>query len=105
MLFGNLEKELYSLSTSQLSTLEHAADVSELAVRLGKRNSGSDAMTSDDSGVLYYGLLENTAAMMWNSSAGSFYHNRELLARDQEWLQWINDLFVDDGHLWMVSNK
>jgi hypothetical protein len=72
---------------------------------VGKRNSGSDAMTSDDAGVLYYSLLENSAVMRWNAADDHFYHERKLLVRDEKRLQWINSMFVDNGYLWVVSNR
>ena len=50
-------------------------------------------------------LLENGAVMAWNLTMGSFYHNRAVLFQDGLRLQWINQLFVDDGYLWMVSNR
>ena len=50
-------------------------------------------------------LLENGAVMGWNMTKGSFYHNRAVLFQDNMRLQWINQLFVDDGYLWIVSNR
>ena len=50
-------------------------------------------------------LLENGAVMDWNMTMGSFYHNRAVLFQDNMRLQWINQLFVDDGYLWIVSNR
>ena len=50
-------------------------------------------------------LLENGAVMEWNMTMGSLYHNRALLFQDGLRLQWINQLFVDDGYLWIVSNR
>ena len=43
--------------------------------------------------------------MDWNMTMGSFYHNRAVLFQDNMRLQWINQLFVDDGYLWIVSNR
>ena len=50
-------------------------------------------------------LLENGAVMEWNMTMGSLYHNRALLFQDGLRLQWINQMFVDDGYLWIVSNR
>ena len=57
LFFANLNKETFSLQTSEL--LLNGGNVSsewltKKVIRVGKKNSGSDAMTCDDRGVLYY---------------------------------------------------
>ena len=56
LFFANLNKEIFSLQTSELLNGGNMSSewLTKKVIRVGKKNSGSDAMTCDDRGVLYY---------------------------------------------------
>eukprot|EP00095_Tigriopus_kingsejongensis_P000548 maker-scaffold212_size255419-snap-gene-1.31 protein:Tk00548 transcript:maker-scaffold212_size255419-snap-gene-1.31-mRNA-1 annotation:"yellow-x1c precursor" len=107
LFFGTLKKDLYALPVIHLhnSSLSPVEELQKHVVNIGTRNSASDGITSDDQGTLFYGLLENGAIMQWNTTQEPFYHKREKILSNVHELEWVNSLSVDNGYLWIVSNR
>nr|ADX87362.1 yellow-x [Heliconius melpomene] len=100
---------LYAINASVLRNDSiHARD--ELAVRanvvdLGTKPSQTDGMKMDSTGMLFFGLIGNSTIAEWNSTT-DFRVNQRTIARDTNYIQWIDRFTFDNrGNIYVVVNR
>lgn len=100
---------LYAINASILRN-ESLAARGELAVRanvvdLGTKPSQTDGMKMDSTGMLFFGLIGNSTIAEWNTTT-DFRDNQRTIARDMNYIQWIDRFTFDDrGNIYVVINR
>ena len=84
-------------------------DLTQLTKRVGVLEGGTDGIFADESRNLYAGVLETGTIWRWNTTLGLgklVKPNLQELVKGNEGLgDWISDLFIEGGHLWIVVNR
>jgi hypothetical protein len=73
----------------------------------GPRLGSCEAMTADDQGYIYMGLLNIPEITKWNATSDepiSTDDETDVLLQKPE-LAWINSLWIHEGYLWIVNNR
>lgn len=102
---------LYSIPASLLRDPEFAARASPREVfaaitDIGMKASQSDGMIMDNKGILYYGLLKESAIAQWDSYKPFTAANQIVIAKDDLYLQWTDGMsFDEEGYLYVVVNR
>ncbi|TRY75062.1 hypothetical protein TCAL_14576 [Tigriopus californicus] len=107
LFFGTLGKDLFAISVAHLrnAITPNNRNPEAYVSKIGKKRAATEGIIADDQGVLYYSLLETGTIMQWNTTETPFYHKREEILKNDAELEWVNSLSVDDGSLWIVSNR
>ncbi|VVC93116.1 unnamed protein product [Leptidea sinapis] len=101
---------LYAINASILrnESLAEAGDGSlrPYVVDLGMKASQTDGMKMDSTGTLFYGLITNSTIAEWNSTAADFSVGQRTIARDPNYIQWVDRFTFDDrGNIYVVINR
>lgn len=102
---------LYSIPASLLRDPEFARrarprDVLAAVTDVGLKVSQTDGMIMDNRGVLYYGLLKESAIAQWDSYVPFTYDNQLVIAKDDNFIQWVDGMsFDEEGYLYVVVNR
>ena len=104
IVFGTFSAEVYGLPIS-VARRKSDSDLSSEIVSLGSKGGISDGFAADDLGNVYFGLQERNEVAIWYASLKPLQFNVEVLSRSGTEFEWINSLFVDDGYLYVVSNR
>lgn len=102
---------LYSIPASILRDPEFArraspSEVLAAVTDVGLKVSQTDGMIMDNKGVLYYGLLKDNAIAQWDSYAPFTYENQLIIAKDDNFIQWVDGMtFDEEGYLYVVVNR
>lgn len=102
---------LYSIPASVLRDPEFSRrasprDVLAAVTDVGVKVSQSDGMIMDNRGNLYYSLLKDNAIAQWNSFTPFSYDNQLIIAKDDNYIQWVDGMsFDEDGYLYVVVNR
>lgn len=102
---------LYSIRASLLRDPEFARrasprEVFEAVTDVGLKVSQTDGMIMDNRGTLYYGLLKESAIGQWDSYLPFTLDNQLIVARDENFIQWIDGMsFDEEGYLYVVVNR
>lgn len=103
--FGSLNNPLYSVLNIVLQNSSLASDdISEYVTEVGDRRDYCEAMTADSDGNVYFGLIGDGSIARWNTSL-PLDKPSEILVHDPKQLVWINSIFIDEGSIWVVSNR
>jgi len=103
--FGTLNNPLYSVLNSVLQNSSLASeDITEHVMEVGDRRDFCEAMTADSDGNVYLGLISDGSVVRWNTSL-PLDRPTEVLVHDPKQLVWINSIFIDEGSIWVVSNR
>lgn len=102
---------LYSIPASILRDPDFARRASPREVfaavtDVGLKVSQTDGMIMDNRGNLYYSLLKDNAIAQWNSFTPFSYENQLIIAKDDNFIQWVDGMsFDEDGYLYVVVNR
>jgi hypothetical protein len=101
-------QHLYSVNTTVLRDENRArgvADYDNSIKDIGLKPSQTVGMVMDNQGILYYGLLGNSAVGRWDSRT-PFSSGQRLIARDLKYLEWPNSFTFDPtGNLTVLTNS
>lgn len=101
---------LYSIPASLLRDPEFARkatprEIMASVTDLGFKSSQTDGIIMDNRGVLYFGLLREHAIARWDSFRPFTPQNQEIIAKDNEFIQWTDGMsFDEEGQLYVVVN-
>lgn len=102
---------LYSLPASLLRDPEFGRrsgprEVLAAVTDHGMKVSQTDGMIMDNQGTLYFGLLKDNAIAMWDSRRPFTYENQLIIAKDDNFIQWVDGMsFDEEGSLFVVVNR
>lgn len=102
---------LYSIPASLLRDPDFARrasprDMISAVTDVGLKVSQTDGMIMDNHGNLYYSLLKDNAIAQWNSLTPFSYENQFIIAKDDNFIQWVDGMsFDEDGYLYVVVNR
>ncbi|KAH0809686.1 hypothetical protein GEV33_013106 [Tenebrio molitor] len=101
-------QHLYSVNTTVLrdkNRARAAPDYDNSIKDIGLKPSQTVGMVMDNQGILYYGLLGNSAVGRWDSRT-PFSSGQRLIARDLKYLEWPNSFTFDPtGNLTVLTNS
>ncbi|KAI4455864.1 protein yellow-related [Holotrichia oblita] len=100
---------VYSISTTYLKDKRFSnggdGDFSQYIMDVGIKVAQSDGMKMDNKGILYYGLLPRASIVRWDSST-PFITGQQVIARDDNYIQWPNSFAFDDGgNILVLTNR
>ena len=105
LFFGTYEPELYTVPISAVRN-STVSDLDPYVRRIsGRRASGSEGITSDNAGQLYYSMQDQGVVVRWNMSEANLRSGRRKVVQSQTEFQWINSISVSEGYIWIVTNK
>lgn len=93
LIFGSLEKELYTFPTSNFSIISKVNRV---------KGIGGEAMVADNQKTIFMALADKPHVHRWNVSQP--ISQAQTIIEDAN-LNWINSMWIDQGFLWMTHNK
>jgi hypothetical protein len=103
--FGTLSNPLYSVLNVVLQNSSLPSDdITEYVAEVGDRRDFCEAMTADSDGNVYFGLISDGSITRWNTSL-PLDKPSEVVVHDPKQLVWINSIFIDEGSIWVVSNR
>ncbi|NP_001037430.1 yellow-b precursor [Bombyx mori] len=100
---------LYAINASVLQNESPApwgdGALQPYVIDLGTKASQTDGMKMDSAGNLYYGLLGIASIAEWNSTL-DFHVGQRTIARDPNYIQWVDRFTFDDkGNVYVIINR
>ena len=106
--FGTLSPQLYLVPTVALKHESIGEDITSWVSLVEHRRGGyCDAMTTDGDNHLYSAVLDRGCIVKYelssNNSLNGFIKYNFICNPDK--LLWINSIFLNDGYLYIITNR
>ena len=97
---------MYALPTRALQSKSSNEDLRNDVILVGPIPSPIESMTMSNYGLLYFGLITESAVSFWDTNLAPLSIGQRIIFKDNSIVQWPSSFAFDDsGNLWCLSNR